>query len=65
MNPALEEAVPKADVINTIASLLYVAVNLNKKLLEGMSESEEKQKALSYLDTCRKNRRGWMGELNQ
>ena len=42
MNPALEEAVPKADVINTIASLLYVAVNLNKKLLEGMSDSEEK-----------------------
>ena len=65
VNPALEEVVPKADVINTIASLLYVAVNLNKKLLKGMPESEEKTKALSYLDTCTKNRKRWMSELTQ
>ena len=65
VNPALEDAVPKADVTNTIASLLYVAVNLNKKLLNGMENTEERQKALSYLDTCTQNRRRWLNELSQ
>ena len=36
VNPGLEEFVAKADVISVIASLVYVAVNLNRKLVQAM-----------------------------
>ena len=33
VNPGLQEVVPRADVIQVIAQLVYVAVQLNRKMV--------------------------------
>ena len=59
VNPGLAETVPKSDVNRLVASLMYVAVSINTKLVKAMPASAEKDKALAYLETCQRNRKSW------
>ena len=65
VNPELREAVDKTAVNKLISSLMYVAVNLNQKLVTAMPQSGEKEKALTYLAKCNKNRKNFANELTE
>ena len=63
MNPTLEESVPKARVLDTVKKLMYIAVDLNAKMLEQEPNSPEKTNAQKYHQKIIKNRSKFFEQL--
>ena len=56
MNPNLEDTVPKIRIMATIKKLLYIAIDLNLKMINAEKDSPEKQSALQYHKKIANNR---------
>lgn len=65
MNPELNETVDKTAVNKVISSLMYIAVNLCQKFVDGMPSSAEKEQSLSYIAKCNKNRKAFAIQLTE
>ena len=57
VNPELRKTVTKRDVYSVITRLAYIAVNLNKKMLNNFPENITKAKATQYHARIDKNRK--------
>ena len=65
VNPGLLDTVNKTEVNRLVASLMYVAVSINTKLVKALPPSGEKDKAVAYLETCQRNRKSWAVALTR
>ena len=64
-NPTLMEEVPTKQVLAVIKKLLYVSIDLNKKMVESLPKSPEQKNALKYHERIFQNRQKFLEQLNQ
>ena len=66
INPMLEPVATKDMVLDVATKLVYIAINLNIKILKAQKEnSAELKAALAYHDRIAKNRRAYVQKLQR
>ena len=63
LNPTLAETVPKNQVMEVVRKLMYIAVDLNQRMLENEPNTPEKTSALKYLKKVKTNRNKFFEQL--
>ena len=64
MNPTLEESLPKQRVLETVKKLMYIAIDLNQKMMEQEPDSPEKTNTMKYHKKIIANRPRFFEQLS-
>ena len=60
MNPLLNESIQQSEALQVIKRLMYVAIEINERLVVACKDSPEKKAALRYLERVKQSRNSYL-----